>query len=65
MLLDDGTEVALDAGERRRGRCDSTLGAGQRLDVPLTGAIRSDATSAFVVYVDAETSTFVFAVEVE
>ncbi len=42
----------------------ATLSAGQRLDVPLTGAIPRDATSAFIVYVDGATSTLVFAVEV-
>ncbi len=64
VLLDDGTEVALEPvhGDEVM---QTTLRAGQQLDVPLTAAIRRDATSAFVVYVDAETSTFLFAVDVE
>ncbi len=63
VLLGDGTEVALTPVSRDE-VLHSTLTAGQRLDVPLTGAIPSDASSAFVVYVDSETSNLVFAVEV-
>jgi hypothetical protein len=63
VLLDDGTEVAL-APVSNDEVLHSTLGAGQRLDVPLTGAIRSDATSAFIIYVDGATSNPVFAVQV-
>lgn len=64
VLLDDGSEVALDpvSGDEV---LRTTLAAGQRLDVPLTATIRSGATSAFVVYQDAETSTFLFAVDIE
>ena len=63
VLLDDGTEVVLEPVSQDE-VLHSTLGAGQRLDVPLTGTIRSDATSAFVVYVDGATSNLVFAVQV-
>ncbi len=64
VLLDDGTEVALAPVEGDE-VLKTTLAAGKHLDVPLTGAIRKGATSAFIVYVDAETSTFLFAVDVE
>ena len=64
VLLDDGTEVALAPVEGDE-VLKTTLAAGEHLDVPLTGTIRKGASSAFIVYVDAETSTFLFAVDLE
>ena len=64
ILLDDGTEVALVPVEGDE-ILKTTLAAGDHLEVPLTGTIRSDATSVFVVYVDSESSTFLFAVDAQ
>ena len=64
ILLGDGSEVSLEptAGDEV---LRTTLAAGDHLDIPLTGDIPAHATEAFVVYVDADTSTFLFAVPAE
>ncbi len=64
VLLDDGSEVAL-APVSGDEVLKQTLAAGESLDVPISGTIPKTAKSAFIVYVDAETESFVFAVDAE
>ena len=63
VLLDDGTAIPL-LPTRDLQALEQTLKAGAELDVPFSAQLPDDALSAFIVYVDAASTTPLFGVDV-